>query len=333
MQKNALAVMAVIAILSSIGSAVWPFPDLSATDSGTPESIAIGTPPHELNALIYIAKDQNFFAANGLNVTIKDYDSGLDAVNGILNGDVDMAMASEFVIVGKALEGRSIRDIACISKSQNEYLVGQTNMIQNVSDIRGKRIGVSKATAAEFYLGRFLNLHGINPQQVTLVDIKASQAADAITDGKVDAALTWQPHVNEAKERLGNGTFIWPAQSSQDMYWNAICADGWASKHPDLINRFLKSLSQAEDYYSNHPDNTEAIVQKRLHYNDSYIAIVWPENRFSLSLDQSLIAAMEDEARWMIQNNLTTGRTVPDFTDFIYTKGLEVVKPEAVNIR
>ena len=59
---------------------------------------------------------------------------------------------------------------------------------------------------------------------------------------------------------------------------------------------------------------------------------VWSQNQFSLSLDQSLITAMEDEARWMIKNNLTTEKQVPDFLDYIYEDGLKAVKPEAVNI-
>ena len=60
---------------------------------------------------------------------------------------------------------------------------------------------------------------------------------------------------------------------------------------------------------------------------------VWSQNQFSLSLDQSLIVAMEDEARWMIKNDLTTEKQVPNFVDHIFTKMvLKQVKPEAVNI-
>ena len=62
------------------------------------------------------------------------------------------------------------------------------------------------------------------------------------------------------------------------------------------------------------------------------MATVWARNEFSLSLEQSLIAAMENEARWMIKNNLTGRTMVPDFINYIYFNGLTTVKPEAVNI-
>jgi NitT/TauT family transport system substrate-binding protein len=73
-------------------------------------------------------------------------------------------------------------------------------------------------------------------------------------------------------------------------------------------------------------------MQKRLNYDGAYIEMVWPQYTFSLSLDQPLITAMEDETRWMISNNLTTEKQVPDFLNYIYEDGLKAVKPEAVKI-
>jgi NitT/TauT family transport system substrate-binding protein len=60
--------------------------------------------------------------------------------------------------------------------------------------------------------------------------------------------------------------------------------------------------------------------------------MIWPRYQLALSLEQSLITAMEDEARWMINNNLTGEKQIPDFVNYIYIDGLKAVKPEAVNI-
>ena len=69
-----------------------------------------------------------------------------------------------------------------------------------------------------------------------------------------------------------------------------------------------------------------------MNFTETYIETVWKQNQFGLSLDQSLIVAMEGEARWMINNNLTNATLVPDFTNYIYFDGLRTIKPEAVNI-
>lgn len=46
----------------------------------------------------------------------------------------------------------------------------------------------------------------------------------------------------------------------------------------------------------------------------------------------ALFSALNDEAHWMINNSLTTGKTVPDFYNYIYLDGLKAVKPEAVSM-
>ena len=74
------------------------------------------------------------------------------------------------------------------------------------------------------------------------------------------------------------------------------------------------------------------IVQKRLNYDDAYMKTMRHQHQYSLSLDQSLILAMEDEARWVIDNDPTTEKQVPDFLEYIHADGLAAVKPGAVNI-
>ena len=51
-----------------------------------------------------------------------------------------------------------------------------------------------------------------------------------------------------------------------------------------------------------------------------------------MSLDQSLILALEDESRWAIKRGLVREMNIPNYLDFIYLDGLTSVKPEAVRI-
>ena len=297
------------------------------------ETVTIGATPIELNALIYVADEHRFFNTNRVHVVFKDYDTGVAATNGLLKGEVDIALTTEFVIVGKSLKNHGGLDLATINKSMLFYIIARTDRgIKTIADLKGKRIGVPRQTITEFYLGRMLDLNGMRIQQVTMVDTKASDPAGTIAGGDVDAVVTWEPHVTQVRQQMGNGVTIWPAQSGQVSFWSVAGTPGWTNQHPDLVRRFLKSLAQAEEYIIQHPVEAKKILQKRLKLDDTYIATVWSQNQFSLSLDQSLITAMEDEARWMIKNKLTTEKQIPDFTNYIYIDGLKAVKPEAINI-
>jgi NitT/TauT family transport system substrate-binding protein len=329
--KRIVAATAIMVALVVTGFGIWYFMSSLTTDSGTTESITIEELPYESYGLIYIAEEQELFTRNGLNVTMRNY-GGPNFLNGLLSDEVDIGLSSEYVFVRKVLNQANISVIGNIDRYQNIYLIGRKDKgIEKVSDLSGKKIGLTRNTISEFYLGRFLDLHGMSIRDVTLSNMPPSQYMQAITNGSIEALLTGN-FIDQIQERLGNNAVLWPTQNGQNSYYVMSCRSDWAAGHPVQINRFLKSLAQAEDYMINHPNEAKAIVQKRLNYTDAYMAKIWPKNEFSLSLDQSLVLAMEDEERWMIANNLTTAKTIPDIRDHIYTKGLEGVLPESVNV-
>ena len=301
--------------------------------SGAMEEITVGAPALETNALVYVAEDLGYFKKNGLNVTIKKYDSGGAAVPDMLKNETDLALASEFVVVNTIFDKGEVRTLGSIDKFENMYIIARMDKgIEKVTDLRNRTIGVPQGTIADFYLGRYLNLHNMKLSDVTFVNIRPDHSAEALAVGDVDAAVTWHPYLDRISDRYGDRVIIWPIQSSQLTYWNIISRKDWADSHQETINRFLQSIEQASEYTANQPQEMKDIVQDELNYTDGYIAEVWPDHQFALSLDQSLVLAMEDEGRWMIENNLTAEKTIPDFRDRIYTKGLEKVKPDSVNI-
>ena len=331
--KRYLAALALVAVVVCAGYGAWSVIHVGTAPTGMPAQITVALEPNQINSLIYIADERGYFAADGLTVTLKNYSTSAGAVDGMLAGEADVATASEFVLAGAALAQNSARTFACIDKFNHVYILGRNDRgIKNASDLKGKTIGLQRKTNSEFYLGRYLNLHGMEMRDVTIVDIKAPQQADALANGTVDAVVAWQPYATRIQNRLPDGLAVWPAESGQAAYCTAITTDTWLSGHPEPARRFLAALARAETDIAQDPAAAQAIVEKRLHYDSAYVDAFWPEHRFGLSLDESLVAAMQDEARWKVANNLTNVTAVPDFTKYISTTALENVNPAAVRI-
>jgi NitT/TauT family transport system substrate-binding protein len=305
-----------------------------AGDSPEMQSVAIGMEATAVNSLIYIAEDRRYFATNGLKITVDDsYASGAAATEQMLEGKADVATTAEFALVRYAFSRKPARALASIDMFTHMKLIGRIDLgIHTISDLGAKRIGVPAKTAADFKLGRFLDLHGIDKSGITIVDVQAPQAVDALVKGAVDAVVAWQPHVMAIQERLGDKVTIFDVQSGQPMYCILVTRNQWAVEHPELIKRLMKSLLQAEEYLIQNRDQAESVVQKRLGYDDRYMATIWPEHQFSLRLDQSFILAMEDQARWMIENRLTDEIKVPHLLEYILEDSLKMAKPRSVNI-
>jgi len=334
-KKRVIAGLAVIAVIILAGFGVWLFLDSHRNTAEPVESITVAYSPFESGALFWIAEDQHFFEENGLNLTLRKYDSGAGSLEGVLNGEADITVGvSEFPLVRKAFQDAPVRAIGNIDKGDFIYIVARKDRgIRNVSDLKGKRVGTTIGTVAEFHLGRFLTLHGMTLEDITLVDVKTPEGwVNAVADGEIDAISTAQPYANAARDRLGDNAVFWSAQSSQPVFSLVVATDAWITGHPVQAERFLESLVQAEEYAIMHPAEARAIVQRRLNLDAGYMDTVWEQNQFSLSLDQSLILAMEDEARWMIKNNLTNATSVPDFRHYIHTESLETIRPSSVNI-
>ncbi len=327
MKKKLLFIILVVPLLlSGLGS--W-------SCSERKESLVVAWSPYEHGILLWVAEDQEIFERNGLDVSSKKYDSGAGSLDGMLKGEADIAFGlTEFPMVRKAFEKSKARILGTVSKTQNQYMVASRNRgIEKISDLKGKRIGTTFKTMAEFYLGRFLDLNGINAQDVTLVDLKTpAEWENAVADGIVDAIVTAQPYADLAAKRLGSNAVVWPAQSGKPTFGLVVSSEEWITGHPAVVNRFLKSLIQAEQYLIRYPAEAKIIMEKWLNVDREYVDSAWQRDQFGLSLDQSPITAMEDEARWMIENNLTTEKTVPRVNDHIYEDALKAIRPEAVNI-
>ena len=323
----------IILIVAAGGFAAWYVDHARRSHVAPVGSVTVGISKTEVSWVFYIAEERGFFAASGVKVTLRAFESGLDAYKVMLEGGVDLSNPTEYVVAGSALRHEQARIIATIAKADFFHIIGRKDHgIEKAADLAGKRIGLTGRTIEEFHLGRFLDLQGRSIRHVSLVDMSFAAAADAIRAGKVDAIVTLPPYYDAVKGSFGDGLADWSAQGGQWLFAVMAGRNDWIARNPDLVARFLGALDRANLYIIQYPKEAKAIVRKRLNLDAAAVDRGWERNHFALSLDQSLILAMEDEARWMIKNRLTTERDVPDFTRCLYLDGLMAVKPEAVNI-
>lgn len=324
-----VAILAVAIIVSSLA-----FLSMQQSISENLEPLTIGMEPNQTNLLIYVAENQNYFRENGLNVTVKSYPSGAAATTAMLNGEINLSSATEFVLARNFLTNDGIQTIGSISKFTHVYLIAnKSSGIRDAADLVGKNIGLTLHTNSEFYLGRYLELNNIDGNQLKLTNVPTSQYLDVISNGTVDAVVAWQPYPATIENLLGSDNIaIWDVQSGQPGYEPIIAKSDWISSHPDAIKKFLTSMVQAQDYIAINPSKGQAIAKDHINFTEQYVQATWPNYLFVTSLDQSLLLAMQDEARWLINNNLTNATSVPPFKNCMYTEGLSAVKPQAVNI-
>ena len=81
-----------IATISVIGISVGGCQEQPEKYTGPVEKITIAAAAYLTGALVYVAEDQRYFEKNGLEVTIKDYESGKAAADALIAGEADIPL-------------------------------------------------------------------------------------------------------------------------------------------------------------------------------------------------------------------------------------------------
>ena len=99
-----------------------------------------------------------------------------------------------------------------------------------------------------------------------------------------------------------------------------------------MENQVFASRLKAEEFVRKNPAEAQKVVADFIKADIHVLRDIWTDNNFSVSLDQSLILALEDESQWAMKSGLTGAKKIPNYLNFIYFDGLKAVKPEAVRI-
>lgn len=307
--------------------------DSSQKYSGPMEKVTLTAYP-DYAFSVYVAKEKGFFEKEGLDVNIKTFESGRLAMNSLENGEADIATAADFVFVRDSFDRKDIRifSVATISDNTHELVARRDKGIENILDIKGKKIGVTKKSSGEFYFGNLLIENKLHLTDVELIDLKPSEMAIVLERGDIDAVVTWEPIVSKIKKNLGQEIVSFPAQGDQDVYFLLITRQEYIDKSPEVLERFTRAMIKTEEFIKVHPLETEEFMRTKFNYDIEYIQLTWQKFKISVELTQMLLLAMDNQARWIIANNLTGATEIPNYLDYIYTDALEKVKPEAITI-
>ena len=333
MSKKVLAAIVAAVVVTSLLTGFWFVQSPPGGYRGPIEKVTLGAYPLVSASLVYIAESRGYFVENGLDVSIKRYDTGILAAEALLAGKVDISTAADFAFVGLNFKNSNLRVLTSIAESNNHFVIARRDHgVSQPSDLRGKRVGVSRGTNAELFLGLFLAFNGLSLRDVEVVDLTPSKIVDAISDGVIDACVMWDPWVYEIEGRLKSNAVSWSAQTGLDYYNLLLSRTEWIETHRSAIERFLRAVVQAEQFVKTNDEEARRIIALELGYDAQYLDSVWKKHNFVVTLPQTLLFSMENGARWRIENRLTDKTNVPNYLEFIYFDGLEAVKPEAVTI-
>jgi ABC-type nitrate/sulfonate/bicarbonate transport system substrate-binding protein len=296
-----------------------------------PVSIAVSKSP--LSTPFYVAKSINAFEETCVSVKYDDVIGGQVAFAKVVSGEADFGTSSGSVIAFQSLAKKSFVTHAMFVQSDNDvkFITRSSDKVESVIELKGKRIGVTKGTASEYFLSTLLAIDGLLIEDVKLYHFEPEQLVNGFINNEVDAIVPWEPFVFNATQLLSEQIKIHDTKNLSSISFNLISqrADSQLVEKAKCV---IQGLSIAIEYIAAYPEKSKEIVINELNLEPSFIDWVWPDYIFKLGLNQSLMLDIKSQATWAIDVQMSGYSEMPIIDSFIDSRAMLQVDPGAVNI-
>jgi sulfonate transport system substrate-binding protein len=324
--------LAVLALAMSAG-----FFACNRTDQkppGPPEKVTIAYSITTDAALAIVAQMQGYYREERLETTARLHPYGKLALQDVLEGKADFATVAETPVMFAIMKGEQLSIIATIQTTgQNNAIIARNDRgVRTLRDLKGRKIAATPGTTSEYFLDAILGLQGISRKDVIVRNLKADEIPAALARGDIDAASAFSPYTVLTQKKLGGNGITFYEKDIYTSTFNVVATQDFIRQNPGKVTKLLRALVKAEEFVKSHPAEAQKIVADFSGIDIAVVREFSAGSNFGVSLDQSLILALEEESQWALKDRLTGARKVPNYLDFIYFEGLKAVKPEAVRI-
>jgi ABC-type nitrate/sulfonate/bicarbonate transport system substrate-binding protein len=300
------------------------------------QKINIAVMPYSFTGYpIFLAHQKGYFKDQGLDVSLQSsYAHGMAILEAVTSGEAQIAASSETPFMNTILKGAKICVIATtVTANRHLAIIARKDKgIISPQDLRNKTIGVTMGSNGEYFLDMVLQLNGLSMENIKPVNLKPYQMVETIIDGKVDAIATWNPQKFKAQKVLGKNGVTFDADELYSPLFVIVASQSYVKSNPEMIRKVLKAIYDASLFIIKNPTESYEIVSKEIQADAETIKEFAATYRFKLSLEQSLITTLENQAYWAIKNKLKTPGEIPNFLESIHVDALEKIVPENVTI-
>lgn len=197
----------------------------------------------------YIAKEQGFFAENGLDVDISIIDDESTYASLLANNSVQAlghVLDREVINYSKGVEETVVMPY---DQSSGGDGIVVSEEIQSPEDLAGKTIALNKSSTSYFYFLTVLTEAGLTEDDVTIKDMDADSAGTSFVQSQVDAAVTWEPWLSNADQREGGHLLCDSADYPNTIVDVVAMTDVFIEENPDAPAAFIKAWNEAIEWY------------------------------------------------------------------------------------
>lgn len=275
----------------------------------------------------WLAQEKGFFVDEGVDVEIVTLEDTAQRKAAMIKGDIDgLGDTVDLLVLARDEKVPSVAVMEVdVSNGADGILVAEG--IQNIQDLRGKKVAVQRNFVSEAFLDYVLQKNGMSPADVQRVDTEAGAAGAAFVSGNVDVAVTFEPWLSKAQERKGGGKVLVSSADEPGVIVDILTInENYLAQNPEVVKKVMRAWFKAVDYWKENPQEANVIMAR--HYDvppeefaDIISGLIWPSHEENIAYFGTLTSPgrISEVANIFVDVFLKTGqiKSRPDMTKAI----------------
>ena len=204
----------------------------------------------------------------GARVSWVQFSSGSELNTAVASGSVDIGLggsSTTVVAMAQDLPARVIwvHDII----GENEALVVRKGGgIESVRDLAGKTVAAPFGATTHYHLLMALQLAGVDPGSLRILDMPPIEMLAAWTRGDIDAGFVWEPTLaamleNGGRVLVSSGSLAKQGYLTGDI---GIVRRGFAEEHPEIVVKYIRNQIRAIALIRSNPEAASSAIAAEL---------------------------------------------------------------------
>jgi NitT/TauT family transport system substrate-binding protein len=265
----------------------------------------------------YVAEEKGFFKKHGANVKLVWFANYTDSIGALSAGQLDANSQTWSDTLAPLAKGLPLKAILVNDNSAGNDALMVSPKIKNFADLKGKTVALEEFSVSHFVLVNALVKNGMSLADVKVTNLTAGDAAAAFLAGRVDAAVVWNPWVNQIQVS-GKGKALFTSKDMPGLIPDLLVAQEKAikEKRKDFLG-MIRAWYDTVAFIQSKPDEAAQIMSKVVGMKPDEYKVFLPGTRFFAEKD--VVAAMDEKhasslaavapviTRFLLDNKLMEG--------------------------
>lgn len=225
--------------------------------------LKVGYIPATHDALLFIAKEEQFFEQYYLSVTISSYINSPKALEALGSEEIDIAIPGIAAPLYKIASGASLRIIGG-EAWYSAGIVAKRDLMPKegakgkalLEPFKGKRIATIMQSTGDAILRGKIKEFGLDGEIDIRIYLDPKRAKNALMNGEVDAAMLWSPYMSQAEHEDDEmSVVVWAYQLQKHPCCRQVIMAQTQNNKREALVRYMSGIVEAKNFMSLRKNN------------------------------------------------------------------------------